>query len=94
MGVEEPLGHPFPGDPAERIETLKKRIAYLQTTGQEAEGEILASINHDLAEAHQQFVEWKPNARDGTSSCRFPAEQAVSHIKQNRHSKPIFFRFR
>ena len=70
MAVEEALGHPLPGNPAERIAAMKKRITYLvdQRRGvieaceedPEADYDSLLQRNAaELAEARHQLQEWQ-----------------------------------
>ena len=66
IGIEEALGHPMSGNPAERIEALQKRIAYLEgqrRCGEHADEPLRTALLHrtdaDLAEARQQLKEWQ-----------------------------------
>jgi hypothetical protein len=66
MAVEEALGHPPPGTPAERIEALKRRIAYLQEQlaafqeQTDPDAELAAGkVAHDLINARRQLAEWE-----------------------------------
>jgi hypothetical protein len=60
MGVEDALGHAFPGTPAQRVEAIKKRISYLEQQKRvAADAGSEAAYNTDLAEARQQLVEWQ-----------------------------------
>jgi hypothetical protein len=60
MGVEDALGHAFPGTPAQRVEAIKKRIKYLeQQMRGAADADSVAAYKTDLAEARQQLVEWQ-----------------------------------
>ena len=67
MAVEEAIGRPLAGNPAERIDALQKRIQYLLTAienltvqepsefGQAA----TASYRRDLIEARRQLAEYQ-----------------------------------
>jgi hypothetical protein len=62
MATEEMTGHPFPGKPDERIEAIKKRIAYLENQKSAAEERMdrsFESLAKDLAEARKQLSEWQ-----------------------------------
>jgi hypothetical protein len=66
IGAEELLGHPISGNPAERIEALQKRIAYLEDqrrrgehTDEPLKSALLQRTDSDLAEARQQLKEWQ-----------------------------------
>jgi hypothetical protein len=60
MAAEEILGHATPGNPAERIEALKKRIAYLQNQLRELDDAGGASkVAQDLTEARRQLAEFQ-----------------------------------
>ena len=57
MFVEEALGHDTPGTLEDRIEALKKRVAYLEGHLREAvNDEIIASFKKDLDAARQQLA--------------------------------------
>jgi hypothetical protein len=65
MAVEESLGRPLAGNPADRMEALQKRIAYLQKqrkqllSGTDLSDDALDGNAKDLAEAQRQLKEWK-----------------------------------
>ena len=66
MATEESLGHPLAGNPAERIEAIKKRIAHLEdqrrrnnNTEEPLKTALLRRTDSDLAEARQQLAEWE-----------------------------------
>jgi hypothetical protein len=63
--IEGALGHPISGNPAERIEAIEKRIAYLEDqrrcaehTDEPLRTPLLRRTDADLAEARQQLKEW------------------------------------
>ena len=57
MFVEEALGQDTPGTLEDRIEALKKRVAYLEGHLREAvNDEIIASFKKDLDAARQQLA--------------------------------------
>jgi hypothetical protein len=63
---EKILGHPLAGKPAERIEAMEKRIAYLEDqrrcsehTDEPLRSALFRTIEADLAEARQQLKEWQ-----------------------------------
>jgi len=57
MAAEELLGEDTPGTPEDRIEALKKRVAYLEGHLREAEDDqVIASFKKDLTAAQQQLA--------------------------------------
>ena len=63
MAAEELTGRPTPGLPADRIDALTKRIAYLERQKasflQQESQDGLDAITRDLAEARRQLLEWQ-----------------------------------
>jgi len=72
MAVQESLGRPLAGNPAERAEALSKRILYLenileryltrlegQSEWSQADRDTIESLRRDLEEAVHQFREWQ-----------------------------------
>jgi len=66
MRLEGLLGHPLAGNAAQRIEAMKKRIAYLEDqrrcsehTDEPLKTALFRRIDADLAEARQQLKEWQ-----------------------------------
>ena len=64
--IEGTLGHPMSGNPAERIEAIEKRIAYLEDQRRCSEhaddplrSALIRRTDADLAEARQQLKEWQ-----------------------------------
>jgi hypothetical protein len=74
IAVEEFTGRPMPGNPAERIDALQKRIAYLEeqrrrslNADEPLRTALLRRTDADLAEAHRQL-----RAAGGSSLQRAP----------------------
>ena len=70
MAVEEMMGRPFPGKPEERIDAIKKRIAYLhglllEITGRnphamsKIDSEMYSKTLEELANAKLQLQDWQ-----------------------------------
>ena len=64
--LEEALGHPLSGNPAQRIKALRKRVTYLEDQRLRSEQvdeplrtALLKRTDADLAEAKQQLREWQ-----------------------------------
>lgn len=60
IGYEEVTGKPFPGNPAERVVALTKRVAYLEDQLRGLAGEDGSEkVAQDLADARKQLIYWR-----------------------------------